>query len=79
LEKKAFHGSGLRSIHLPRSLEMICRSCFACCTSLASVTFDLRSRIRARVSELRAGIPFDCRSSDAIRDTRTSSGCCSVN
>jgi hypothetical protein len=68
LEKQAFCKSGLQSIHLPGSLEVICESCFFYCCYLTSVAFDPRSRIRARVSDLQAGIPFDCRSLDATCD-----------
>jgi hypothetical protein len=68
LKKEAFSCSGLQSIHLPGSLEVICESCFSSCHSLISVAFDPRSRIRARVSDLQAGIPFDCRFSNATRD-----------
>jgi hypothetical protein len=64
LESRAFSESGLQSIHFPESLEVICKSCFSRCRSLTSVAFDPRSRIRARVSDLQAGIQFDCRSLD---------------
>jgi hypothetical protein len=64
LEKQGFCWNGLQSIHLPGSLEVICKSCFSHCHSLTSVAFDPRSRIRPRVSNLQAGIPFDCRSLD---------------
>jgi hypothetical protein len=37
--------SGLRSIDLPGSLEVICESCFSFCSSLTSVTFDANSRL----------------------------------
>jgi hypothetical protein len=69
LEKAAFFESGLQSIHLPGSLEMICESCFSDCHSLTSIALDPCSRIRARVSDLRAatcppvqrtGIDADC-------------------
>jgi hypothetical protein len=38
--------SGLRSIHLPGSLEVICESCFFLCYLFASVTFDSLSRLQ---------------------------------
>jgi phage protein U len=46
LEKEAFCGSGLQSIHLPGSLEVICGSCFSSCRSLSSVTFDSLSKLK---------------------------------
>jgi hypothetical protein len=45
LESLAFSLTGLQSIHLPESLEVICEICFADCISLASVTFDANSRL----------------------------------
>jgi hypothetical protein len=79
LESGAFRESGLQSIHLPGSLEVICESCFSHCHWLTSITFDHRSRIRARVSDLKAGIPFDCRPLASTRDARTGGRYCSVN
>jgi hypothetical protein len=77
--KEVFYWSGLQSIHHPGSLEVTCKLCFSDCHSLTSVALDPSLRIRVRISDLQAGIPFDCRSSDAIRDTRTGRRCCSVN
>jgi hypothetical protein len=79
LAKRAFSRSVLQSIHLPGSLEVICESCFSLRYFLTSITFDPRSPIRARVSDLQAGIPFDCRPLAATRDARTGGRCCSVN
>jgi broad-specificity NMP kinase len=45
IEKWAFAGSGLISIHLPSSVEVLCESCFSWCTSLTSVTFDCDSKL----------------------------------
>jgi hypothetical protein len=68
LEKQAFSLSALQSIHLPGSFEVICESCFSSCDFLTSIAFDPRSLIRVQVSDLQAGIPFDCRSLDATLD-----------
>jgi hypothetical protein len=45
LEQFAFRESGLQSIHLPGSLEVICESCFSSYTSLVYVIFDANSRL----------------------------------
>jgi hypothetical protein len=79
LEKQPFYGSGLQSIHLPGSLEVICESCFSSCYCLTSITFDRRSPIRAQVSDLKAGIPFDCRPLASTRDASTDGHYCSAN
>jgi hypothetical protein len=68
LEKAAFSWSGLQAIHLPGSIEVICKSCFSHCESLASVTFDPDARLRPGLSDLKDGVPLDCRSPDAIGD-----------
>jgi hypothetical protein len=67
LEKEAFCGSDLQAINIPRSVELIGELCFRDCNSLASVTFDPESKIRAALSDLRAGLRFDSRS-EAIQD-----------
>jgi hypothetical protein len=46
LEKTAFFQSGLRSLHVPASVEVICESCFCECSSLTSVTFDSLSKLQ---------------------------------
>jgi hypothetical protein len=79
LKKLAFSESELQLIHLPNSLEVICEGSFLCCESLTSVTFDPGSRICASVSDLRAGIPFDCCSSNANLNARTGGDRCSVS
>jgi hypothetical protein len=50
IERKAFSGSGLESIHLPASVEVICGYSFAHCKSLSSVNFDADSRLQ-RIEE----------------------------
>jgi hypothetical protein len=45
IKKDAFFKSGMQSIHLPGSLEMIGELCFSSCKSLTSVTFDANSRL----------------------------------
>jgi predicted DsbA family dithiol-disulfide isomerase len=41
----AFSDSGLASIHISSSVEVICEACFRGCKSLASVTFDSNTKI----------------------------------
>jgi hypothetical protein len=45
IEGSAFSESGLRSIHLPASLEVICESCFSHCKSLESISFAPNSKL----------------------------------
>jgi hypothetical protein len=46
IEKSAFPQSGLTSIHIPASVEVLCERCFSDCESLTSVTFELHSKLR---------------------------------
>jgi predicted DsbA family dithiol-disulfide isomerase len=43
-------GSGLTAIHIPASVEVLCNHCFWNCNSLASVTFELDSKLQ-RIEE----------------------------
>jgi hypothetical protein len=45
LEKHIFSVSGLRGIVLPNWIEIICESSFFICMSLASVAFEVDSRM----------------------------------
>jgi hypothetical protein len=44
LEESAFAESGLRTIQVPASVEVLCKSCFGNCESLTSGTFELNSK-----------------------------------
>jgi hypothetical protein len=56
----AFGESGLTSIHIPSSVEVICEDCFSKCKSLASVTHDPDSKLRPTLPDLFAGLCFEC-------------------
>jgi hypothetical protein len=45
IERDAFCESGLTSIHLPASVEVICERSFFGCTLLTSISFESRSPI----------------------------------
>jgi hypothetical protein len=45
LEKETFSRSGLKSIHIPWSVEVICKSCFSLRKSHESITFEANSRL----------------------------------
>lgn len=45
VEGVAFFRRGLRSIHLPASVELICDGCFHDCASLESISFDCPSKL----------------------------------
>jgi hypothetical protein len=45
IESYAFSHSSLRSIELPRNVEILGSSCFSCCVSLSSVVFESKSRM----------------------------------
>jgi hypothetical protein len=45
IEREAFCGSCLQSIHLPASVEVICERCFSDCNSLESISFDSASKL----------------------------------
>jgi hypothetical protein len=45
IERKAFCGSGLTSIHLPASVEVICEECFLFCGSLETISFESGSKL----------------------------------
>jgi hypothetical protein len=40
IESSAFSGSSLQSIVIPRNVEILCSSCFSCCESLSSISFE---------------------------------------
>jgi hypothetical protein len=46
IEHHAFFTSGLRSICIPRTVEVIGREAFSCCGQLTSVVFESDSRLR---------------------------------
>jgi hypothetical protein len=50
IEEHAFDWSGLTTIQIPASVEVLCKSCFSNCWSLTSVTFELNSKLR-RIEE----------------------------
>jgi hypothetical protein len=43
IDDLAFHGSGIRCIHIPASITSIGAGCFEDCTGLCSVTFEARN------------------------------------
>jgi hypothetical protein len=49
-DRFAFSESGLTSIHIPSSTEVICKSCFAEDKSLASVTLILKEKYRGSMA-----------------------------
>jgi hypothetical protein len=50
IEGWAFYGSALASVHLPASVEVLCRSCFSHCKSLESISFAPNSKL-SRIEE----------------------------
>jgi hypothetical protein len=50
-EFEAFLRSSLRSILIPRTVEILCSGCFSSCKSLTSVTFESNSRLSGIESE----------------------------
>jgi hypothetical protein len=50
IEDEAFSGSGLTTIMIPSSVEVIGRCCFKYCKSLVSVTIEPNSRL-TRIEE----------------------------
>jgi hypothetical protein len=50
MEESAFASSGLKSIIIPSSVEILCKSCFASCESLESVLFENDSKLQ-RIGE----------------------------
>jgi hypothetical protein len=63
--------SGLTSIHLPASVTVIGQRCFSRCGSLASITFESRSKFRGSEADLFAGVRLgvpEARCADAFFD-----------
>jgi hypothetical protein len=54
IEKYAFAESGLTSIQVPASVEVLCEKCFFKCNSLPSVTFEEDSKLH-RIEEYAFG------------------------
>jgi hypothetical protein len=50
IEESAFSESGLQSIIIPSSVEILCKSCFERCRSLSSITFESDSHLQ-RIEE----------------------------
>jgi hypothetical protein len=50
IEEYAFSSSGLKSIIIPSSVEHLCKSCFSCCNSLSSISFETGSNLQ-RIEE----------------------------
>jgi hypothetical protein len=50
IEESAFAESDLQTIEIPSSVEVVCKSCFSRCKSLASVTFESNSKLQ-RIEE----------------------------
>jgi hypothetical protein len=46
IEESAFAESGLTTIEVPSSVEVLCKYCFSNCTSLISVTFESNSKLQ---------------------------------
>jgi hypothetical protein len=42
----AFQHSGLTTIHIPSSVEVLCKLCFSGCNSLTSITFESDSKLQ---------------------------------
>jgi hypothetical protein len=55
IEKRAFFGSSLISIHLPSSDVVLCEECFWSCKSLTSVTFECDSKL-SRIEKAAFGL-----------------------
>jgi hypothetical protein len=45
LDAHAFRASGITSIHIPASIEVICDHCVCYCQSLTSITLELGSHL----------------------------------
>jgi hypothetical protein len=45
IESEAFSSSSLESIEIPRNVEILGSSCFSCCPSLSSTSFESNSRL----------------------------------
>jgi hypothetical protein len=50
IDESAFGWSGLKTIEIPASVEVVCKSCFYECKSLTSVTFESNSKLQ-RIEE----------------------------
>jgi hypothetical protein len=50
IDESAFQGSGLKTIDVPASVEVVCKSCFSECKSLTLVTFESNSKLQ-RIDE----------------------------
>jgi hypothetical protein len=57
-DRYAFCESGLTSIHIPSSVQVICEGCFLGCQSLASVKHDPHSKLNPTLSALLTGRPL---------------------
>jgi hypothetical protein len=60
----AFRNSGLETIVIPRSVEVIGKDAFRRCESLASVTLEAESNLRAGTSGAFDGCPWAGRLND---------------
>jgi hypothetical protein len=45
-EKNAFRYSGLRSIRIPKTVEIFGEQCFFCCENLTEVLFEIGSNLK---------------------------------
>jgi hypothetical protein len=45
IESKVFSASSLQSITIPRSVQILCSSCFSRCSSLSSIFFETNSQL----------------------------------
>jgi hypothetical protein len=57
IEESAFPKSGLTSIIVPKSVEVLCKQCFSACKSLPSVPFQLGSKLCEIAVDTFAGSP----------------------